>query len=179
MESIMRTVTVYTLAELKSEHPAGYARVLRRWETRCEQDTTPWVDEIVNSYKAVVAACGAKLEDWEFGAYSCPYVSIDVPEELDNNREAFDETLKTLGYWKDGAPHFPGLCKFTGYCADDDILEAVSNAFQGGESLRYALMKGASKTAKLIDADADAWKDEENMEANWDRREYLADGTEV
>lgn len=175
----MRTVTVYTLAELKKEHPAGYARVLQRWKTHCEQDTPPWAEEAVDSYKAVVAACGATLKNWSFGAYSRPYVSIDVPEELDNSREAFDETLKTLGYWKDNAPHFPGLCKFTGYCADDIILEAVSNAFQGGESLRYALLKGASKTAKMIDADADAWKDEENMEANWSRCEYLADGTEI
>ncbi len=175
----MRTVTVYTLAELKKEHPAGYARVLRRWGEGCAQDTPPWSKETVDSYKAVVAACGAKLKNWSFGAYSQPYVSIDVPEELDNDREAFDDTLKTLGYWKDGAPHFPGLCKLTGYCADDDILETVSNAFQGGKSLRYALMKGASKTAKMIDADADAWKDEENMEVNWYHHEYLEEGTEV
>jgi len=190
-----RVDTVYTLAELKEQHPKGYARVHQRWKDACDgSGDMAWADETMDSLKAVVKACGGRLKDWSIGPYS--YSSIDVVADdsytvEDESAEYGErdvvkdsawlvrEVLAPLGYVDAlGRADFPGHCKFTGYCADDSFLESVWRSMASGDTLTDALRGLADVARKMMENDLEKQKDQESMEANWEGLEFTADGEE-
>lgn len=194
------TVESYTLEELETAHPEGYARVLRDWQDDARaSDYTPWADEVMASLKAVVGAYGATLTDWSIGPWSPSDLSVSV-EDDETGRECADydecegcpdcedrpkdadwllaNVLRPLGYAdKDGNADFPGLCKFTGYCADDDFMESVYRSVESGETLSDALRGLADVARRMMEDDCEQAASEESMRANWGDARFLADGT--
>lgn len=69
-----RTITVYTLAELKAQFPKAYERAYERW--KAQDHDIPWQKETMDSLKAVIAAAGAELRDWSIGPWVNSYVVI-------------------------------------------------------------------------------------------------------
>ena len=183
------TRTLYTLADLKAKHPEAYAKVHARWQDACDSSgDTPWADETMASLSAVVEACGATLKDYGIGAYAPSHVSVECDDEYedeDGEMRAKDSAwlmrtvLAPLGYAKDGKPYFPGLCAWTGYCADDDMIEAVSKAMDAGESLTDALRGLADVAQREMEDNQDQMRDEESMDANWSDNEYTEDGRDA
>lgn len=183
-------VTAYTLSELKDAAPDAFERVHKEWAELC--DEIPWADETMDSLKAVISACGARLKDWSVGPESHrSYLKVDADDgyapDGDENADCLDkdaawmlwEILTPLGYVKDGAADFPGHCKLTGYCADDDFLEATYKALQGGDTLTEALEGLAHDAARMMESDLEQKQDEDSMLANWGDRLYTIDGIEI
>lgn len=190
------TRTIYTLAELKEHKPEAYKRVLARWEKACDESgDCPWSEETMDSLKAVVEACGGVLKDYSIGPWSHSHVRVEVDEEYDTGKwtpggepvyapKDADwlrvHVLKPNGYTrKNGHAYFPGLCKWTGYCADDAFIEAVWKAMKNGDSLKDALEGLADLARESMEEDCENQKGEESMEANWSDNEYDEHGEEV
>lgn len=180
------TRTLYTLAELKERFPDAYKKVLARWEDLCDRSgDIPWVDETMASLKAVVAACGATLRDWSIGCYSYSSIKVEVEDEDDegNTKDAawlIREVLRPNGYVNEkGEADFPGLCKWTGYCADDAMIEAVYKGMLAGETLTKALGRMADVAREYMESDADAQRSEDSMDANWSDNEYTEGGDDA
>lgn len=180
---------LFSLSELQAKRPDAYAKVLRRWEDAFDDcGEIPWSEETMDSLRAVVKACGARLVDWSIGAYMASHVTVECDDEYeDDDGETHPkdsawlmrEVLAPNGYAKDGKPDFPGHCKWTGYCADDDMIEAASKAMDDGESLSDALNGLADVARQHFEDDLEQARNEESMHANWGDREYDEDGRDA
>lgn len=188
--SKVETRTLYTLAELKEAFPDGYARVLERWEAACDRSPdVPWQSETMDSLRAVVKACGGKCTDWRIGPYSPSHLCVDLGEDEDDEgnpipRDAewfWREVLAPNGYVRaeDGSVSFPGFCPFTGYCADENMLEAAWADLVSGSSLKEALEGLADVASRMMEEDAEQDRDAETMEANWDGLWFTESGDEA
>ena len=181
----MKTIELFTPEELKQMAPDAYARVLAQWAECVAQDEMPWSGEIMDSLKAVVGACGGTLTDWSIGAYGPSSCTVRVDDEDDDGNQKgpkwfLREVLTPLGYVKDGAASFPGLCKLTGVCYDDDFLEAAHKELTQGRTLTQALEGLASDAERMMAADLEQAQDEESMLANWgDSARWTIDGKRV
>jgi len=188
--SKVETRTLYTLAELKEQFPDGYARVLERWQDACDRFfDVPWQSETMDSLRAVVDACGGKCHDWQIGPYAPSHLSVRVDEhdEDDEGNEVrrdaewfWREVLAPNGYARGegGEVEFPGVCPFTGYCADENMLEAVWQDLRAGVGLREALEGLADVASRMMEANAEQERDAETMEANWDGLWFTEHGDE-
>lgn len=163
------SVTVYTLEELKESHPEAYKAVHERWEALTLRDNPPWMEETMASLRAVIDACGGKLADWSIGAWTQCSATVEGIDDEEQGREWFlHNVLKPNGYTRrNGHAYFPGNCKFTGYCADDDFLEATWKALKRGDTLTRALEGLADKAGEMMEADYEQAQEEESMLANW------------
>lgn len=189
-----KTIEVFTLAELKEHHPEVFEKVHERWKEAVAGWDTPWGSETMQSLKATVNACGGTLHDWSIGPDAPCSASVSVQDTFDEDDEAgesqecqkdadwlFENVLKPLGYKRGRADavEFPGLCPFTGYCGDDNFLEATWKAMRDGSTLSEALESLAGVAGKMMEDDCEQQRDEESMMANWGDNHYTADGTEV
>ncbi len=176
---------LYTLAELKAQHPDAYAKVLSRWQDACDQDSAPWSDETMDSLQACVKACGATLKDWSIGAYAHSSVTVEADDETDEGTPKDVDwlllnVLKPHGYTdENGAAAFPGICAWTGYCADDAMIESVHRSMVGGSTLTEALEGLADVAREEFEQNAEQARDAESMEANWGGSEYDAEGRDA
>lgn len=171
-------VTVYRLEELQAQFPAAYKAVHERWKKGIHSEPAPWSDEIMASLKAAVKACHAKLTDWSIGAYSPSYLTVDVPEPNDEDGrtdlERFTDNVLIPNKYKVG--EFPGLCPFTGYCADEDFVEHVYKRLVAGDTLKDALESLADLASQFMEDDLKQMEEEESMHANWGESLFTKNG---
>lgn len=193
----MKTIEVYTLEELQEKNPEAYARVLSKWEKSCDEDSfCPWQDECMASLRAIVKACHGKLVDWRLRPYSPGFIKVELAdEERDRDLgEAADSVwflrhvLEPHGYKMDaaGKVEFPGLCPFTGYCLDDDLLESVWKYLQtvfpvrpSGDSLKEALENLEGVIREHFEDSCEQQRGEDSMMANWGDCHFTLAGTRV
>lgn len=194
------TRTLYTLDEMRTIHPNGYEKICERWINQCRESSyVPWSDEIMDSLKAVMNKCDAKLTDWKIGPWSPSFVTIRVDDEyqpdddssdplsaepstLRKDSEWFYETiLRPLGYNRcpERGVEFPGLCPLTGVCFDDDMLQHVYERLARNESLTEALESLAGVASRMMESECEAQENEENMHANWGDLWFTEDGKEA
>lgn len=171
--------TYYTLAELKEQFPAGYARAWENWQQAVAEDECPWSGEIMDSLKALFAAAGVTMQDWQLGAYSRGN-RIDVGE-FDAEDATGEEALAWAMSWipegtLDAAGKVVGRCGFTGYCADDDLIESVLDDIRGGCTCREALRNLADVVGSLMEQEIEQMQDEESFQANCEHRHYTEHG---
>lgn len=181
-----RMIEVYTLEELKEKHPDAYAKVYEKWRNHVMSYSTPWADETMDSLKAVFEKCSFEMLDYSLGAYSPSYIRARPTYNRDDEEEStpgtdrewfLDNVLLPLGHVReDGTVHFPGNLALTGYCADDDFLEHVWQRLEKGDTLKEALESLAGVASKMMEDDLEQQAEEDSMLANWDHREYTADG---
>lgn len=177
------TATVYTLEELQEQFPDSYEKVVERWRERAASDPClPWRDETMDSFKAVIHACDGELTDWQIGPHYPSHCSVSC-EDLSGKRAAvrmWRNVLAPNGYKRNGwNVEFPGNCPFTGYCADEQMLQIVWNELVAGESLKDALECLASVAQQCMENDLEQWMDEESMWANWEDLSFYENGNEV
>lgn len=193
-----KTITVYTLAELKTANPDAFASVLQRWAEGQTADIA-WASKTINSLKAVVDACGGVLHEYSIGPDQPCSMSVsvadtfsdefDVQREVDNGemqkdgKWLYDHVLNHLGYTMSNVGHFhvefPGLCPWTGYCADEDFIEHVYKRLEAGDTLTEALESLAGEASKHMADDLEQQQGEDCMMMNCNDLLFTEDGTEV
>lgn len=184
-------VTGYTLEELKTANPEAYERLAERWRELTYRDSAPWSDETMDSLKAVVEACGGTLTDWSIGTDSGT-CTVRVEDEYEYTNASGDhsarkgpawfrrEVLKPHGYTKpNGRAYFPGICAFTGYCADDSFMERAYERIRKGDTLTEALESLAGLASELMADDMEQAANTESMEANWGDNLYTLEGERI
>lgn len=184
----MRTETreVFTTDEMKAKHPAGFARIMERWEKDCDDSgDCPWGDEAMESMREVIKACGGTLGRYEIGPWSHSFVNVEVEDDDENGKRKGRDwlrlnVLKPNGYTDGrGRAAFPGVCHWTGYCADDDMIESVWKAVKSGETLTEALEGLADVVREHMEDACEQMRGEDSMLANWEDREWTAEGDPV
>lgn len=183
-----KQTTVYTLTKLKKSNPEAYTKVYKEWLEDCESEETPWVPETMDSLKAVITACRFKLTNWSIGPYD-GWVDVEETELLNDDGDPITKdrawfesyVLDHNKYQKDSAGiyQFPGLCPWTGYCADECFIESVYKDMLIGFDLKPALKRLAKKASKLMEEDLEQMKEEESMLANWGDNYYTLDGKRI
>jgi hypothetical protein len=78
-----------------------------------------------------------------------------------------------------GKAYFPGNCRWTGYCADDDFIEAVYESMAAGSTLTEALESLGDVAVRLMQADLHQDCEAGSMLANWEDRKFTDQGIEV
>ena len=173
----MKTISLnlYTVQELKEQFPDAYKAAHRKYAETCCNQEVPWQSEIFDSLKAIISASGFTLKDWSLGSscnrsQSLTVESSDEREELAGKRAlaAFAQVLTAHGYERPTFPgwgmKFPGVCGFTGYCADDDFADDIWNELKRGETLKDAIENQASTYATMIDSEIEQAESEDEFE---------------
>lgn len=179
----MKTIETYTLEELKANHPEGYDKAFERFRSWAGEDV-PWINETLDSLKAVIGAFGFKMQNWSVGPYSPSDITIGgYAYELEWSRGRAlvyaRRVLRDLGYCDGKRPTFPGLCKLTGYCADDDFLESAWKDLLTGSTLRESLEGLAGVASRMMEDDVEQACSEESFEVWAEGQDFLPDGRTV
>ena len=162
--------------------PEVQAKVIERWRYN---DTFFWADEWRDSLKGFCDHAPIKVRDWNVG-YPGTYVSFsitgDYAEELaDLSGVRAWKWLMNNG-WGELANPKPTKknphpsCPFTGYCGDENLLDAIRTALAYPSkitSLRSVFQDALTDWAKAFEQDYDYWHSEEAI-----REEIEANGYE-
>ena len=173
-------ITVYKLDELDE---AMQQRVIQSWR---DGDHFFWEDEWRDSLHAFAKIAPIKVRDWSVG-YGGTYVTFDMDQD-DNYGDGIAE-MSGVRAWKwlvnnGWAKIAAGQdCPFTGYCGDENLLDAIRTAIGNPASdcppLRDIFKEALDDWAKAFERDLDYWHSEEaireDIEAN--DYEFNANGT--
>lgn len=186
----MKTIKVYTPAELQEKNPEGFERALEWY--RDSINDVPWMDEIMDSLKAIFKASDLRLRDWSIdGTYpGSSTVQFEMDSDvadlsglramawLENNllgslrlpdsyRERWHksdcvrEAGLDLPYYRTGKAGEIKSCPFTGVCFDDDFLDALIKAVKDGDTLQEAYQGLAFVAGKLMESEIEYEMSEE------------------
>ena len=189
----MKTITVYTPQELKEDFPDGYDKAYQSYRDSVEW--IPWMDEIMLSMQKIFEHSGIRLTDWEIGAWCYSHVSFDLDDDvrdlsgsramawLENNLFKYlripwygEKRLKgrKWGYKPGSIPP----CPFTGYCADEDFIDALKLDILNGGTLDDAYHNLARVAQKLAEQELEYAMSEEYFLEN-DYLEYTEEGRRI
>jgi hypothetical protein len=166
-------ITVYKLDELDAE---VQQRVISRWR---EGDTFFWSDEWAQSLDAFAKIAPLTIRNWEIG-YRGNGVTFDMDENVaDLSGVRAWKWLVNNGWAKLAAGQD---CPFTGYCGDEDLLDAIRTAIANPASitsLRDVFADALHDWAKAFERDIDHWGSEEAIREDIDANgyEFNANGT--
>ena len=157
------TVNIYKIEDLNEEQFETAHR-----EYRESSFEIHWQSEILESFQAVIKACGYKSRDWGIGAnYHC-YIRLNKTDcdDLSGPRAfawlenqvlsplrisfAGERRWKLAKYGKYYRPGMVSPCPFTGYCADDDLLDDLKDSIRSGMVIRDAVMALADKAGRIL-----------------------------
>jgi hypothetical protein len=166
-------VTVYKLDELDV---AMQQRVIEGWRAG---DQFFWEDEWRDSLHAFAKLAPIKVRDWSVG-YGGTYVTFDMDDDIaDLSGVRAYKWLVNNGWAKLAAGQD---CPFTGYCGDENLLDAIRTAIGNPasiSSLRDVFADALHGWAKGFEADLDYWHSEEAVREDIDANgyEFNANGT--
>lgn len=202
----MKTIKVYTAAELKKKFPDAFDRALEHFQQ--DNDSIPWSEEIIDSLKAIFDRSGLRLRNYSIGAYCYSDLTVDMESDVANlsgNRalawiennlladlripykpmfklwsDGWKPTVKRGELSKYGAYYRPGMIHprpFTGVCFDEDFIEALLKAIKSGDTLKEAYTGLADVAQKLMESEVDYQNSEENfLEQDY---QFTKDGTRI
>jgi hypothetical protein len=179
----MKTIELYTPQELKDANPEGFEKAHQ--EYNYDNMDIPWQSDIMDSLKAIVKESGLALRDWNIsGDYpSHSWIKVDMESDvaglhgqralawLENNlfdglreRRTFINRVKRYKSWHDFTKYgeIPS-CPFTGYCADEDFIEALVKAVKDGDTLEDAYTGLAQVAGKLFEQEIEQAQSEETF----------------
>jgi hypothetical protein len=174
-------ITVYTFDELDA---STQERVINDWR---EGDQSFWSNEWSDSLDAFAKLAPLTVRNWEIG-YRNNGVTFDMDQD-DNYGDGIAE-LSGVRAWKwlvnnGWAKLAAGQdCPFTGYCGDEDLLDAIRAALASPASitsLRNVFADALHDWAKAFERDVDYWHSEETIREDIEANEYefYANGTIV
>lgn len=189
---IKREVTLYTLAELKEANPDGFEKALERLATSTLEDAL-WTDGIAASFRAVFAALGVKLRDWnltsEVHRCNCRFDLDDNTRELTGRRAFawFENNLfadlripftgkRRRSVAKFGAFYRPGMvepCPLTGVCYDEYFLYHIKAGCRAGDSVGDILRGLADCAGRLMEKEEQFRTSEECLMEDAEANEWL------
>lgn len=187
-----KTITVYTLEEIKELSQSAYEKIHQEWKDRCSEMAN-YSDEIMVSLKALFKKLNVRLLDWNIGPYSPSSLSPEFRNWEDDTGESFTiddlrEDLRKLGYnllpdrggVYDPTKTFPGICALTGVCYDEDLIQHLwERMFLHGDSFPRALCSLADRVRELMEAEEEYALTTEEMEQVWGDDYFTIDGEKV
>lgn len=166
-------ITLYKLDELDE---AVQQRVIEGWRYN---DSFPWADEWRDSLDAFADRAPIKIRDWEIG-YRSNGVTFDIDEDVANLSGMTAYRWLVQEGWEQITRNQD--CPFTGYCGDENLLDAIRAGLANPSSissLRDLFAEALNDWAEAFEADLDHWNSEEaireDIEAN--DYEFHEDGT--
>jgi hypothetical protein len=165
-------VTVYKLDELDA---AMQQRVISGWR---DGEQFFWSEEWRNSLDAFAKIAPLTIRNWEVG-YRSNGVTFDMDQD-DNYGDGIAE-MSGVRAWKwlvnnGWAKLATGQdCPFTGYCGDEDLLDAIRAAIANPASitsLRDVFADALHDWAKAFERDIDHWGSEEAIREDIEANEY-------
>jgi len=135
----------------------------------------------MDSLKQTFSFFDCEMKNWQIGT-NCPSFIKAVCIELEDETPLtyVEDRLISKGYEKsNGRITFPGLCKLTGVCFDEDFLESVYNDVLNGDSLQQAMEGLAYVAQKLLEAEYEQEMSEDTMLCSWGDNEYTEDGKAI
>ena len=191
----MKTIEVYTPAELKELFPDAFEKAHERYIN--SDIDIPWSDDTIESMKAVFKAAGLALRDYSIDGYN-PHnssICLDIETEtgeltgqraiawLENNLFYALRTPWGLKHIKDRVRyHHPAgsipECPLTGYCADNDYLDALTREILDGSTIKEAFQHLARVAGKMLEGEIEYTQSEEYfLENEW--MEYTEKGKQI
>lgn len=194
------TVTTYTVDELKTLFPEGYARAFKRFQHEQDSASSPWADELKDSIISLLKTAKVRVLDYAISPYSPSYLDIEFPDGvgelygkrafawLENNllgklRKPYAKPAQRYASeirYKAKRPYTLAgdipACPFTGYYADDAFLDALRQAIANKDSLQEAFENLANTWRDLLQQDVEQARSEENFEASCDDVEFTSEG---
>jgi hypothetical protein len=169
-------VTIYKLDELDA---AMQQRVIEGWRSG---DQFFWDDEWRDSLNAFAKIAPLTIRNWEIG-FGINGVTFDMDEDVaDLSGDEAHAWLINNGWDALANPDKRQSCLLTGYCGDENLLDAIRTAIANPtsiSSLRDVFADALQGWAKGFEADLDYWSSEEaireDIEANG--YEFNANGT--
>lgn len=191
----MKTITknIYSIEELKENFPTGFENAHNHWKEDHASDIF-WIDEIVESFKAIFQHSGIRIYKYELGGgYSHSFVRFDMDNEVYNlsgnralawlennlfsglrvNKKFINRVKEYSGKWYDFTKYgeIPS-CPFTGVCYDEDLIESLKKDILSGENLGDAYKNLADKASELIEAETEDQMSEEYFFQHAEANEY-------
>ena len=150
------------------------SRVIERERKGIQSDPDDFtLGECMDSLKAIAAALGVKLTNWNIGPYNRDNKCSCSSDESGNKSIArFARALQSKGYTVPArfkAMTFPRVCGFTGLCFDEDICEAMWEALLQGESLSKAFDRAADRIQTICEDDLEYRQKDESILENLDQ----------
>jgi hypothetical protein len=159
-------VTVYKLDELDAD---VQQRVISNWR---DGDQFFWSDEWRDSLDAFAKIAPLTIRNWEVG-YRSNGVTFDMDENVaDLSGVRAWKWLVNNGWAKLATGQD---CPFTGYCGDEDLLDAIRAAIANPASitsLRDVFADALHDWAKAFERDIDHWGSEEAIREDIEANEY-------
>lgn len=169
------TETLYKYDELSED---AKERALEDHRQRVYSEPLDWGEEILQSLKGLIDACDLRLVDYSLGL-DRSWLEVSLPYDvqglsgkramawIENNllwklripygiHKKYKEYQKYNPSYDDNhlRPYDAGKilpCPFTGYCADDDFLDALLEAVRDGETLQDAFRRLARTYQKIVE----------------------------
>lgn len=156
------TITVYRFSELS---PAAQERAKMEY---AQTFGYPWADEAIESLSALAKAFGSELKEYEIDFFGTqPSYARFSPSTIDKgDLEKIMQRLKET-------------CPLTGFCADEDALDGLREAYGQGvrdipallQSAFRSWLRAARKDCEYLYSD-DAFSENSDSNDWW----YFADG---
>lgn len=174
----MKRITVYKPSELKRIFPDAFERAWHDWAE--DIDEIPWMDETIDSLKAIFKACRIQLLDWALGPYDYRnHVRFNMGDAAELSGQRAVAWLENNLYgpmripwtgarrWKvlkygEHAGELPP-CPLTGYCADDDFIDCLNRNVADGMTLQDSFSDLARECGRLLAAEAEDAVSEESF----------------
>jgi hypothetical protein len=174
-------ITVYKFDELDA---STQERVISNWR---DGDQFFWTDEWAQSLDAFAKLAPLTVRNWDIG-YRGNGVTFDMDQDADYGNGIAE--LSGVRAWKwlvnNGWAELAAgqSCPFTGYCGDEDLLDAIRAALANPASitsLRDVFADALHGWASAFEADVDHWQSEEAIREDIEANEYefYANGTIV
>jgi len=176
-----KAICVYSIAELAKVNPKVYAGIRREWQEHITHENPPFHRELVASAKAVCGLFCCKFDDTRRPlTWRKRTKDIRHPGTI----HEFRTMMAVYDYWPAlaAAPSFTGTCALTGYCSDDDFLEAIYKRLLAdpskplGEAVRIAICTVAHQHER---DDIKQQKSIESMHANMEDHYFTATGQRI
>ena len=171
----MKTINLYRFTELSPEAQA--TAIKAEVASRQSDSELPWREETIDSFKSIFEKASITLTNWELGAYCYSSASFDMGDAgvlagkrafawLENNLLG---ALRTPWFgperWNVARYNYRAgsvqPCPFTGYYADDVLLECLIAKVREGDTLKEAFANLADETRKLLEIEVEGYTCEE------------------
>lgn len=161
-----QTVTIYQFDDLDAD---VQQRVISQWR---DGDQFFWSDEWEDSLNAFAKIAPLTVRHWEIGCRGNGVV-FDMDDNVaDLSAARAWKWLVNNGWGKLAAGQD---CPFTGYCGDENLLDAIRNALANPASivsLRDVFADALHDWVKAFEADIDHWHGEEAIREDIEANEY-------
>lgn len=133
------TIKVYQFSELSEE-------AKERVRHNEMQDTGySWGDDAIKSLEALAEHFDSKLVDYSIDWFNSSPSYVEF-ESVAHTEEHLEDLISKLGSVNPKTGKGMGDCVLTGYCADEDAIDGLREAFNNGERVTTNLLQAAFKT---------------------------------